>query len=63
MGFGKLMVKTGLSKRTMIWLDSKLDVAHTRSKRGSPGGRHPCREATMTTRGEFQLELVRAGRV
>ena len=63
MGFGKLMVKTGLSKRMMIWLDSKLDVAHTKSKRGSPGGRHPCREATTTARGEFQLELVRAGMV
>ena len=63
MGFGKLMVKTGLSKMMMIWLDSKLDVAHTKSKRGSPGGRHPCREATTTARGEFQLELVRVGMV
>ena len=63
MGFDKLMVKTGLSKRMMIWLDSKLDAAHTKSKRGSPGGRHPCREAMMTARGEFQLELVRAGMV
>ena len=63
MSFDKLMVKTGLSKRMMIWLDSKLDVAHMKSKRGSPGGRHPCREATTTARGEFQLKLVRAGRV
>ena len=63
MGFGKFMVKTGLSKMMMIWLDSKLDVAHTKSKRGSPGGRHPCREATTTAQGEFQLELVWAGRV